>query len=62
MKVQLAITSASYSAEDATLVRLIFNDSTRFSIYLEDGSPRNYAHDLLDAWLAAGNVIAEPAE
>lgn len=59
MKTPLAVTEAAYVMQDISLVRLKFNDNTVASIYLEDGSPRIYAHDLLDAWLADGNEIAQ---
>lgn len=54
MNTPLSVTTAT---RDGNLIRLTFNDGTRFAIYENDGSPRNYAHDLLDAWLAAGNEI-----
>jgi len=60
MEVQLAVTSATYVRRDPDLVKITFNDETQFSIYLNDGSPRTYAHDLLDQWTAAGNSIEEP--
>ena len=60
MTTPLSITAAVYAADNSSLVRLTFNDQTRFAIYLNNGSPPTYAHDLLDDWLAAGNVIAEP--
>ncbi len=59
MNIPLSITSASYSDSSHGMVRLTFNDNTNFAIYLNDGSPRSYAHDLLDQWLAAGNAITE---
>lgn len=54
MDTPLAITTAT---RDGNLIRLTFNNGSSFAIYTDDGSPRNYAHDLLDAWLAAGNEI-----
>lgn len=60
MDTPLSITSAAYSSSNPSLVNLVFNDGTGFAVYLNDGSPRIYAHDLLDAWLAEGNTITEP--
>ena len=40
------------------LIHLKFSDGTEWSIYPESmGFPRTYAHDLLDAYLAAGGTI-----
>lgn len=61
METKLLVTSAIYSRRNPDLVALQFNDDTNFSIYVDDGLPRTYAHDLLDAWIAAGNSIAEAA-
>jgi hypothetical protein len=59
MNIPLAIASATAaSGSYGALVRLVLNDGTEASIYLEDGSPRNLLHDLLDTWIAAGNTIA----
>lgn len=60
MQNQLTVEAAVYSNKAIGLVALTFNDGTHTSIYLNDGSPRLLAHDLLDAWLAEGNEIAEP--
>jgi hypothetical protein len=61
MDIPLAIASATYAASaGGTFVRLVLNDATEAAIYLNDGSPRSELHDLLDAWLADGNEIAEP--
>ncbi len=60
MNSKLSVTSAVYSRRNPDLVALQLNDGTRTSIYLNDGSPRLQAHDLLDAWLDAGNEIADP--
>ena len=59
METQLSVVSASYTRRNPDLVGLVFNDNSRTAIYLNDGSPRSIAHDMLDAWLAKGNQIAE---
>ena len=56
MQTPLAVVTA---IQDGALVRLTFNDGTAFAIYQNDGSPRCYAHDLLDAWLEEGNEVTE---
>lgn len=56
METSLAVVTA---IQDGGLVRLTFNDGTEFAIYRNDGSPRCYADDLLDAWLENGNEITE---
>lgn len=61
MEIPLTVKSAVYSEYTDGLVIIVFNDNTTISIYLDDGSPRIYAHDLLDAWLADGNEIEVPA-
>lgn len=60
METIISVSSATYTRRGPDLVSLVFSDNTMISIYLNDGSPRIYAHDLLDEWLAAGNSIAEP--
>lgn len=60
MDIPLAIASATAaSGSSGALVRLVLNDSTEAAVYINDGSPRNQLHDLLDDWLAEGNEIAE---
>lgn len=56
-QIKLAVEAAIYANEANGLVALTFNDGTHTSIYLNDGSPRLLAHDLLDAWLEDGNTI-----
>jgi hypothetical protein len=58
METSLAIISAVATPGNPALIHLTFNDGTEFSVYQNDGSPRGYAHELLDAWLEAGNEIA----
>lgn len=62
MAIPLAVQSAQYEKScGGHFVRLTLNDGTTSSVYLEDGSPPNQLHDMLDAWIAAGNQIA-PAD
>lgn len=61
METPLIILTAVYARRDPDLVTLRFNDGTQAGLYLEDGSPRTMAHDLLDEWIAEGNTIADPA-
>ncbi len=61
METPFVVTAATFIRRDPDFVDLLFNDGTGTSIYLNDGSPRLQAHDLLDAWLDAGNEIADPA-
>jgi hypothetical protein len=60
METTISVASATYTRRSPDLVSLVFSDNTMTSIYLNDGSPRLYAHDLLDEWIAAGNTIADP--
>ena len=62
MQIQLAVTAASTTPGNPDLIHLTFNDGSEFSVYQGDGSPRGYAHELLDAWLAKGNEVASPGE
>lgn len=58
METALAIQSAQYrQSGGGEMVHVVLNDGTESSIYTGDGSPRIMLHDLLDAWIAAGNVI-----
>lgn len=60
MASSLAVVSATnVPSAGGTFVRLVLNDSTQAAIYLDDGSPRGLMHELLDAWLAEGNEIAQ---
>lgn len=60
MNIPLEVVSATRDANQAvTLIHLVLNDNSQAAIYLNDGSPRTQLHDLLDAWLADGNEIAE---
>lgn len=61
-QIQATVESAKYKeGGGGPFVHLVLSDGTEGGIYLQDGSPRNLLHDLLDAWIAAGNVIT-PAE
>lgn len=58
MNSPLTVESAQYrQSAGGPFVHLTLSDGTEASIYLQDGSPRIMLHDLLDAWIAAGNVI-----
>jgi hypothetical protein len=59
METQLSVQSATYARHHPDLVELVFNDGSKTSIYLNDGSPGSIAHDLLDEWIAKGNVISD---
>lgn len=59
METQLLVQSAVYAMRNPDLVALTLNDGSETRVYLNDGSPRSLAHDMLDAWLAKGNQIAE---
>lgn len=56
----MEISSATYHDETRKLVKLTFDDGSRFAIYPEDGSEDTYADILLRDWLAQGNTIADP--
>ena len=62
MNTPLAVESAVYTDQTTGLIKITFNDGSVFCIYQSDGSPRNYAHDLLDEWIAAGNLVANQPE
>ena len=53
----MEITNADFVQRDPDLVRLTFDDNTQASIYLDDGSPRIYAHDLYEDWVNSGNAV-----
>ena len=57
-RIPIAVESAEHrQSGSGPFVHLVLNDGTEASIYLEDGSPRNLLHDLLDTWIAADNTI-----
>jgi hypothetical protein len=59
METKLCVISAVYVHKNPPFVSLILNDNTKTGIYLSDGSPRCAAHEMLDEWLAKGNVITD---
>lgn len=56
----MKVTSATYKDETRSLVKLTFDDDTRFAIYPDDGSEDTYADVLLREWLAQGNTVSDP--
>jgi hypothetical protein len=60
MSTSLKIVSAVRDVVFNSMVKVTYDDGTKFAIILNDGSARCYANDLLDEWLAEGNTISDP--